>query len=117
MNIAILSRNKNLYSTNRLFNAGTKRGHRIDVIDYLRCYINIGENQTEIYYNGKKLGSKTTNSTAFQSSMKTFSIAKSSHSNGHMSDMKVSSAMLYEKCLSESEVQQNFDAHKGRFGI
>ena len=56
MNIAILSRNKNLYSTNRLFNAGTKRGHRIDVIDYLRCYINIGENQTAIYYNGQKLG-------------------------------------------------------------
>ena len=56
MNIAILSRNKNLYSTNRLFNAGTKRGHRIDIIDYLRCYINIGENQTAIYYNGKKLG-------------------------------------------------------------
>ena len=50
MKIAILSRNKNLYSTNRLFNAGTKRGHRIDVIDYLRCYINIGENQTAIYY-------------------------------------------------------------------
>ena len=56
MNIAILSRNKNLYSTNRLFNAGTKRGHNIDVIDYLRCYINIGENQTAIYYNGNKLG-------------------------------------------------------------
>ncbi|RZP23762.1 30S ribosomal protein S6--L-glutamate ligase [bacterium] len=56
MNIAILSRNKNLYSTNRLFNAGTKRGHRVDVIDYLRCYINIGENQTAIYYDGKKLG-------------------------------------------------------------
>ena len=56
MNIVILSRNKNLYSTNRLFNAGTKRGHHIDVIDYLRCYINIGENQTAIYYNGKKLG-------------------------------------------------------------
>ena len=56
MNIAILSRNKNLYSTNRLFNAGTKRGHHIDVIDYLRCYINIGENQTAIYYNGNKLG-------------------------------------------------------------
>ena len=56
MNIAILSRNKNLYSTNRLFNAGTKRGHRIDVIDYLRCYINIGENQTAIYYDGRKLG-------------------------------------------------------------
>tara|TARA_A100001234_G_scaffold132746_1_gene116462 strand:- start:525 stop:1400 length:876 start_codon:yes stop_codon:yes gene_type:complete len=56
MKIAILSRNKNLYSTNRIFNAGTKRGHRLDVIDYLRCYINIGENQTAIYYNGNKLG-------------------------------------------------------------
>ena len=56
MNIAILSRNKNLYSTNRLFNAGTKRGHRIDVIDYLRCYMCIGENQTAIYCDGKKLG-------------------------------------------------------------
>ena len=55
MKIALLSRNKNLYSTNRLYNAATKRGHSVDVIDYLRCYINIGENQTAIYYNGQKL--------------------------------------------------------------
>ena len=55
MNITILSRNKNLYSTNRLFNAGTKMGHNIIVVDYLRCYINIGENQSAIYYDGKKL--------------------------------------------------------------
>jgi len=55
MNITILSRNKNLYSTNRLFNAGTKRGHSIEVIDYLRCYINISQNQPSIYYNGIKL--------------------------------------------------------------
>ena len=56
MKVAILSRNKNLYSTNRLYNAGTKRGHHIEIIDYLRCYINIGENQTAIYYNSNKLG-------------------------------------------------------------
>ena len=55
MNITILSRNKNLYSTNRLYNAGTKRGHNIIIVDYLRCYINIGQNQSAIYYNGKKL--------------------------------------------------------------
>ena len=54
MNITILSRNKNLYSTNRLYNAGTKRGHNITIIDYLRCYINIGQNQSAIYYDGKK---------------------------------------------------------------
>ena len=56
LKIAILSRNKSLYSTNRLYNAGTKRGHHIEIIDYLRCYINIGENQTAIYYNSNKLG-------------------------------------------------------------
>ena len=55
MNITILSRNKNLYSTNRLYNAGTKRGHNIIIVDYLRCYINIGQNQSAIYYDGKKL--------------------------------------------------------------
>ena len=55
MNITILSRNKNLYSTNRLYNAGTKRGHNIIIVVYLRCYINIGKNQSAIYYDGKKL--------------------------------------------------------------
>ena len=55
MNITILSRNKNLYSTNRLYNAGTKRGHNIIIVDYLRCYVNIGQNQSAIYYDGKKL--------------------------------------------------------------
>jgi len=69
------------------------------------------------YYNGKKLGSTTTNATAFQSDMKSFSIAKSSHSTGHMAHMKASSAMLYEKCLSSSEVEQNYNALKSRFGL
>ena len=55
MNITILSRNRNLYSTNRLYNAGTKRGHNIIIVDYLRCYVNIGQNQSAIYYDGEKL--------------------------------------------------------------
>ena len=55
MNITILSRNRNLYSTNRLYNAGTKRGHNIIIVDYLRCYVNIGQNQSAIHYDGKKL--------------------------------------------------------------
>ena len=55
MNITILSRNKNLYSTNRLFNAATKRGHSITIVDYLRCYVNIGQNHSAIYYDGKKI--------------------------------------------------------------
>ena len=36
MKIAILSRKKSLYSTRRLVEAGTGRGHEIQVIDTLR---------------------------------------------------------------------------------
>ena len=41
MKIAILSRNSNLYSTNRLREAAVERGHDARVVDYLRCYMNI----------------------------------------------------------------------------
>jgi ribosomal protein S6--L-glutamate ligase len=41
LKIAILSRNKHLYSTKRLVEAAEARGHETHVIDYLRCYMNI----------------------------------------------------------------------------
>ena len=41
MNIFILSKNKNLYSTSRLVEAGNKLGHNVRVVDYMRCYMNI----------------------------------------------------------------------------
>ena len=41
MKIAILSRKKSLYSTRRLIEAGKDRGHEVQVIDTLRCYMNI----------------------------------------------------------------------------
>ncbi len=56
MNIFILSRNKNLYSTSRLVEAGNKRGHNIRVIDYMRCYMNITSKKPTIYYGGESLG-------------------------------------------------------------
>ncbi len=39
MKIAILSRNAKLYSTKRLVEAARARGHRVRVLDPLRCYI------------------------------------------------------------------------------
>ena len=54
MDILILSRNKNIYSTNRLSEVGLKRGHRIKVIDYMRCYMNINSVKPAIYF-GEKL--------------------------------------------------------------
>ena len=55
MNIFILSRNKNLYSTSRLVEAGHKRGHSIRVIDYMRCYMNITSSKPTIHYGGESL--------------------------------------------------------------
>ena len=55
MNIVVMSRNKNLYSTQRLMEAGKERGHTMAVVDPLRCYMNIVPHAPEIHYKGKKL--------------------------------------------------------------
>lgn len=55
MKICILSRNQNLYSTSRLKEAAIKMGHEVDIIDTLRCYMNINHKTPEIHYNGKAL--------------------------------------------------------------
>ena len=51
--IAILSRDKTLYSTRRLVEAAAARGHEVRVIDYLRCYMNITADQPSIQYKGQ----------------------------------------------------------------
>lgn len=55
MKIAILSRRKSLYSTRRLVEAGTQRGHEMRVIDTLRCYMNITSSKPRIHYKGESL--------------------------------------------------------------
>ena len=55
MKIALLARNASLYSHKRLVEAAEKRGHRIDVINTLQCYMNIVSRRPEIYYHGESL--------------------------------------------------------------
>ena len=55
MNIAILSRNAQLYSTRRLKEAAEQRGHTVRVVDYLRCVIDITSHRPAIVYGGNKL--------------------------------------------------------------
>lgn len=55
MRIAILSRNPNLYSTRRLVEAGVQRGHQVDVIDTLHCYMDITSNKPAVRYKGQEL--------------------------------------------------------------
>jgi len=55
MKIAILSRGSGLYSTKRLVEAAESRGHEVEVIDALRCYMNITSNNPQIHYKGRIL--------------------------------------------------------------
>ncbi|WP_117234154.1 30S ribosomal protein S6--L-glutamate ligase [Vibrio maerlii] len=55
MRIAILSRDENLYSTRRLKEAGEARGHIVDVIDTLHCYMDITSNSPKVRYKGQDL--------------------------------------------------------------
>ncbi|HEY0180933.1 MAG TPA: 30S ribosomal protein S6--L-glutamate ligase [Dokdonella sp.] len=55
MKIAILSRNARLYSTQRLVEAARARGHRVRVLDPLRCYMRIAAGAFEMHYKGRAL--------------------------------------------------------------
>ncbi|MFY0692727.1 MAG: 30S ribosomal protein S6--L-glutamate ligase [Paracoccaceae bacterium] len=55
MKIAMLARNAKLYTHQRLKEAAEERGHELDIIDTLRCYMNIASRRPAIYYNGEKL--------------------------------------------------------------
>jgi ribosomal protein S6--L-glutamate ligase len=55
MNIAILSRDPKLYSTRRLKEAGEKRGHKVEIIDHMKCVLLIEKKNPMVWYNGRKL--------------------------------------------------------------
>lgn len=57
MKIAILSRDGTLYSCKRLREAAEDRGHFIDVIDPLYCFMNINPAAPTLHYRGRQLGS------------------------------------------------------------
>ncbi len=55
MRIAILSRNPKLYSTRRLLEAGREKGHEVDIIDTMHCYMDITSARPSVRYKGKRL--------------------------------------------------------------
>lgn len=50
MKIAILSRNAKLYSTRRLVEAATERGHEARVVDHVRCFMDMGTKHPSVHY-------------------------------------------------------------------
>ncbi|MCA8940859.1 MAG: 30S ribosomal protein S6--L-glutamate ligase, partial [Planctomycetes bacterium] len=55
MKILILSRKASLYSTSRLREAAIEHGHTVQIVDYLRCYMNIAAHRPTVGYQGKVL--------------------------------------------------------------
>ena len=55
MKICILSRNHNLYSTKRLIEEAQKRGHDVNVIDYMDLNIMIEEGNPILMFKNKRL--------------------------------------------------------------
>lgn len=55
MKIAVLSRDANLYSTRRLVEAGITRGHQVDVIDHLKCSLEMEKENPALYYKNRYL--------------------------------------------------------------
>ncbi|HEX8060700.1 MAG TPA: 30S ribosomal protein S6--L-glutamate ligase [Cyclobacteriaceae bacterium] len=55
MNIAILSRDIKLYSTRRLKEAGEARGHKVEIINHMKCVLMVEKKNPMVLYNGRKL--------------------------------------------------------------
>jgi len=55
MRVYILSRNKELYSTKRLLEAAQAKGWDVEVLDYLRCSIEIMKGELKVNYKGREL--------------------------------------------------------------
>lgn len=55
MKIGILSRNTGLYSTKRLVEAAKARGHEVEVIDTLKCYMDITSTKPMVHYQSRVL--------------------------------------------------------------
>lgn len=55
MKIAILSRSSKLYSTKRLVEAAKARGHEVEVIDTLKCYMDITSKKPMVHYQNREL--------------------------------------------------------------
>lgn len=55
LKICILSTAKHSYTKERLAGVAESRGHKVEVINTLRCYVDISSNKPTIHYQGKPL--------------------------------------------------------------
>jgi ribosomal protein S6--L-glutamate ligase len=55
MKIGILTTAPNNYSNRRMIFEAEKRGHKVELVNYLKCYLHVSVDRCTIYYNGQLL--------------------------------------------------------------
>ena len=55
MKLVILARNPKPYSHRRMVEAAEARGHDIEIVHTLRCYMNVTSHRPEVRYQGRKM--------------------------------------------------------------
>jgi len=55
MKFVMLARNAELYTHQRLKSVAEERGHQLDIVDTLRCYMNIASRRPAVFHNGENL--------------------------------------------------------------
>lgn len=55
MTIFILSVNEHIYSTQRIYKEALRRGHKVEIINHLKCSIKLGKDKPVIIYQGKNI--------------------------------------------------------------
>ncbi|CAL2102339.1 putative alpha-L-glutamate ligase 2 [Tenacibaculum sp. 190130A14a] len=58
MNIFILSVGEYIYSTQRIFKEAKRRGHKVNVINHLKCSIKLSKGEHQIFYDGENISEK-----------------------------------------------------------
>lgn len=55
LNIGVLASNPDLYSNQRILEAGTERGHKMTFLDIRHCYMKLDAEKPEVHYRGGKV--------------------------------------------------------------
>lgn len=55
LKLVVLSRGRRLYSTRRLVEAATARGHEVQVVDHTKCYVEVRTSGPTVFHDGEPL--------------------------------------------------------------
>jgi hypothetical protein len=88
------------------------------MIPHMYCYTTNGSNLHQVYFDGSFMGQSTTNITrTLTPSPQRYDVGFDNAGGGRYGNGNIYSCLRYNKALSASEIQQNFNATRSRFSI